>query len=202
MSKRKQLIVGLGLLVTIVGGGLLALHFLKAKVGEKCDATSDCRGGLVCLNRRCKQECSSDADCATGWSCRGVAGVVLKTTEGGVLSNRKIESARVKICYSPEAMAPLLAKEARDKQQAVDRNAAIQAELDYSLKKSSVYTEVIVLALKPTASGAPGRSVSKAEFDAAWDALPEADRRKLAAKDLAARIVANVAANLPVPTGH
>ncbi len=174
----------IGLLVVIVGGGLVALRYLGAKPGEKCDSKSDCRGGLLCLNRRCREQCSSDGDCQSGWSCRGTS--VLKTTSGA-FSGQKIENDSVKLCFSPEAMArsPERANEVREKQH--------QAELDEILKhqdvRNAVLLKTMVLPGKP-----PPVKVSDEAFEAAWSAIPEATRRTGATPALAAQVIDRVAA--------
>lgn len=74
---------------------ILALSFLfiascgKADLGESCDGVGsgeNCVDNAVCTNASngaayCRQICTAQADCPTGYSCNGISGVSTKSCQ-------------------------------------------------------------------------------------------------------------------------
>ena len=168
-AKKKTGVLGIVFLVLFIGGLIgLAVKFraiFGSEVGGECTDDNGCKPDAVCISKKCYQACKTDADCKDGWSCGKTT--VSKTPSGNAAKGFKLDD--VNICFSPEKMAP-----AKEKQRLADLEA----------KKQDVSRRVIVLlTTKPP-------QLSAAEFDAAWNAIPEAERSSLSVNDLAARIVA------------
>ena len=168
-KKKKKPVLGIVFLVLFVGG-LVALavfyrNLFGSKVGGSCSVESDCVRGAMCIGKKCYRSCETDADCKDGWQCGGTT--VSETPGGNAANGFKLKS--VNICFSPESMAPVKEKQ---------RAEALEA------KKRDVDLRVIVLLTTTPPQLTP------AQFDAAWAAIPAADKESKSVDELARAVLA------------
>ena len=165
MSQKKQNLVALITLVIVIGlivGGVYGGRMLwGSDVGGKCDEDFSCKPGNMCISKRCRQKCKADGDCQAGWMCR--------PTEVTVSGNGEFKFDSVKICFSPEAMRPVLERE----------HEKAMAE-----KRADVRRQTIVLLVVTPPQLTDG------EFDGAWARIPAAERESSTVGALAQRVVA------------
>jgi hypothetical protein len=179
-KQKKSLVVGSITLVVLIGVIIGAVHggrtLWGSDVGGKCDEDFDCKPGSICISRRCRRSCKVDADCQSGWMCRGTE---VSITKGGDARNGfKLDT--VNICFSPEAMAPQLARERMEK--AAEDERALERRIRD--KRFQVQLAAITkLTLKPPL-------LTDAEFDGAWAKIPAPEQATASVDALADRVIA------------
>ena len=164
-KKKRDLILGalaLPVLIAVILGAAYGGRTLwGSPVGEKCEEDFGCTPHSICISQRCRRSCAADSECQPGWVCRGTE--VSKTTR------KRMELTTVNICFSPESMAPVRARE-------------LQANIEK--KRSEVRLQVIV---KMTTTPP---QLTDAEFDAAWRTIPEQEQASAGVDALAGRVIA------------
>lgn len=168
--------------IAVFMAGLLGLlfgfrHIFGSEAGGACSSgsDSDCKPDHTCIGKKCYRECETDADCTGGWRCGGTT--VSESPDGNAAKGFKLKS--VNICFSPEKMAAVDEKERLE----ADKKKAQDAARALDKKKFDTSMKVIVL----LTTKAP--QLSTEEFEAAWNEIPEADRKSKSVDQLAQRIV-------------
>jgi hypothetical protein len=164
----KQAGIILGTLAVVVGVILGAVYggrtLWGSAEGESCSENFSCKPGHVCISRKCRMSCKADADCQAGWSCRPTS---VSITKGGD-ARKGFKLDKMNICFSPQAMAPVLERE------------RVQ---DLVKKRHDVRLQVIV---QTVTTG----QLTDAQFDAAWARIPEAELAATPVNALAAKVIA------------
>ena len=126
VGKQRQLVatgivlaVVIGIIVGCVYGGRM---LWGSDVGGKCDDDFSCKPHNMCISKRCRRTCAVDADCQASWMCRPAP---VSVTQGGD-ARKGFELTSVKICFSPEAMAPVLARERQTRIEGTKRDVRRQ----------------------------------------------------------------------------
>lgn len=167
-TKKRSLLVGVVGLIALIAG-ILGLAYggrviFGSDAGGSCESLTGCKPGMKCIGKKCYRACDTDADCKDGWRCGSTT--VSITPGGNASKGYKLES--MNICFSPEKMAPVDERE---------RKAAL------TKKKQDVVRAVIVrLTTTPP-------QLTSAEFDAAWETIPEADRSSKSTDELAKQVI-------------
>lgn len=162
--KKKSPLGGILFLVAFVGG-LIALAFFYrdlfgSEVGGACTAESDCKRDGICISKKCYRKCKEDADCGKGNACGSTE---VSVTPGGNAA-KGFSFEHVNVCFTEEQMAPARAKTEQKKKQTVR-------------------------GLVDAAFGMRPDKMPAATFDAAWQKIPEEERRKGDNTDLANRVM-------------
>ncbi|NUO53972.1 MAG: hypothetical protein HOV80_34435 [Polyangiaceae bacterium] len=152
-------------------------HIFGSEAGGACSSgsESDCKPDHICISKKCYRECKTDADCTGGWRCGGTT--VSESPDGNAAKGFKFKD--VNVCFSPEKMAAVDEKERRE----ADKKKAEDAVRALDKKKFDTSLKVIVLLTTK------GPQLSTDEFEAAWNEIPEAERKSKSVEQLAQQIV-------------
>ncbi len=158
----------------VVGGVQGGRQLWASSTGGQCNEDLGCQPNHVCISKRCRHACGADADCQTGWTCR--------PTKVSVTRGKTFSLDAVNICFSPEAMAPALARE-----------HANEVEAAKTEKKKDVRRQVIVEAMMK-------EQLTDDEFERGWSAIPRAEQEAATVNALAARVVRTMRPNVAPAT--
>jgi len=164
-DQKKQLISGALALVAVVAiiMGLVwgGRQLWGAGIGEKCDDDFGTKPGHLCISKRAQQKCKDDLDCRPGWGCRSTE-VTVSGGRGGFRFDH------VKICFNPEVMADVHAREAA---KALEK------------KRDDVRRQVIVRCIQRPPQ------LTDPQFDVGWRKLGDEERRSATVAALADRVI-------------
>ncbi len=164
-EQKKSLAVGLVTLAAVIGVilGLVwgGRQLWGAGVGEECDEDFDTKPGHICISKRAQQKCKDDLDCRPSWGCRSTE-VTVSGGRGGFRFDH------VKICFSPEVMAQVRAREAAEA---------------LAKKRDDVRRQIIVRCIQRPPQ------LTDAEFDIGWRKLGDDERASATVAALADRVI-------------
>lgn len=145
---------------------LIYRNVAGADFAESCEANADCKVGLMCFEKTCTRGCELDTECPENWRCGELA---ITRKKLGV----EFAGGEVKACIPPSKLSNSIR----------DSISGVSANFEITRKRSLTSSQVMTLA---EVSHQP---LTPEEFEAEWEAIPEADRARLEPEALAKRIV-------------